>query len=73
MMPITHKERIWVRMNIYMYEILVTGPLYTFECAGECRFSVKLCKRALDVTADIIVEATCNTDILTINASEDFQ
>ena len=26
----------------YMYEILVTGPLRTSECAGECRFSVKL-------------------------------
>ena len=53
----------------YMYEILVTEPLRTSECAGECRFSVKLCKRALVVT----VEATRNTDILTINASEDFQ
>ena len=38
-----------------MYEILVTEPLRTSECAGECRFSVKLCKRALDVTGDIIV------------------
>ena len=57
----------------YMYEILVTEPLRTSECAGECSFSVKLCKHALDVTADAIVEATHNTDILTINASEDFQ
>ena len=57
----------------YMYEILVTGPLCTTECAGECCFSVKLCKRALDVTADVIVEAICNADMLTINASEDFQ
>ena len=56
-----------------MYEILVTEPLRTSECAGKCRFSVKLCKRALDGTADVIVEATRNTDILTINASEDFQ
>ena len=56
-----------------MYEILVTEPLRTSECAGECRISVKLCKRALDVTADVIVEATRNTDILTINTSENFQ
>ena len=42
----------------YMYEILVTEPLRTSECVGECRFSVKLCKRSLDVTADVIVEAT---------------
>ena len=52
-----------------MYEILVTGPLCTSECAGECHISANLCKRALDVT----VEAICNADILTINASEDFQ
>ena len=38
----------------YMYEILVTEPLRTSECAGECRFSVKLCKRALDVTTMIL-------------------
>ena len=50
----------------YMYEILVTKPLRSSECAGECRFSVKLCKRALDVTADVIVEATHNTDMLTM-------
>ena len=56
-----------------MYEILVTGPLCTAECAGECHFSPNLCKRALDVTADVIVEAARNTNILTINASEDFQ
>ena len=56
-----------------MYEILVTGPLCTSECAGECRLSENLCKRALDVTADVIVEATPNADILTINASEDIQ
>ena len=55
-----------------MYEILVTGPLCTSECAGECRFSANLCEHALDVTADI-VEATRNADTLTINASEDFQ
>ena len=54
-------------------EILVTGPLGTSECAGECRFSANLCKRALYITADLIVEATHNADILTINASEDFQ
>ena len=36
-------------------------------------FAANLCKRALDVTADVIVEATRNTDMLTINASEDFQ
>ena len=56
-----------------MYEILVTGPLYTSECAGECNFSANLCKRALDIITDAIVEATRNADILTINASEDFQ
>ena len=56
-----------------MYGSLVTRSLCTSECAGECRLSVNLCKRALDVTADVIVEATQNADILTINASEDFQ
>ena len=56
-----------------MYEILVTGPLRTSECAGESRLSANLCERALDVTADVIVEATRNADIVTINASEDFQ
>ena len=53
----------------YMYEILVAGPLCTSECARECRLSANLCKRALDVTADVIVEATRNADILTINAN----
>ena len=48
-----------------MYGILVTGPLCTSECAGECRLSANLCKCALDV----IVEATRNADILTINAN----
>ena len=56
-----------------MYEILVTEPFRTSECAGECRFSVNLCKRVLDVTADVTVEATRNAVILTINLSEDFQ
>ena len=71
--PCSDKESIWIRTNIYcMYEILVTGPLCISECAGECRLSANLCKRVLDVTADI-VEATCNADISTINASEDFQ
>ena len=56
-----------------MYDILVTEPLCTSECAGECRFSENLCKRALGVTSDGIVEATRNADMLTINASEDFQ
>ena len=51
-----------------MYGILVRGSLGTPECAGECRFSANLCKRALDVTADVIVEATRNADMLTINA-----
>ena len=59
--------------NKHRYEILVTGPLCTSECAGECSFSANLCKRALDLTADVITEAACNADILTINASEDFQ
>ena len=49
-----------------MYEILVTGPLCTSECAG--RFSANLCKRALDVTAGVIVEVTRNAEIVTINA-----
>ena len=58
-----------------MYEILDTGPLCTSECAVECRFSANLCKHALDGTADVIVEEedTRNADMLTINASEDFQ
>ena len=56
-----------------MYEILAIGPLYTSEYAGECRLSENVCKRALDVTPDVIVEATHNADILTINASEDFK
>ena len=59
----------------YMYDVLFTGPLCrpTSECAGECHFSANLCRRALDVTADVIVEITRNADMLTINASEDFQ
>ena len=56
-----------------MYEILVTIPLCVSECADECRFSANLCKRALDVTGEVIVEATRNADMLNINASEDFQ
>ena len=56
-----------------MYGILVTGPLCNSECAGICRLSANLCKRALDVTEDSIVEATRSADILTKNASEDFQ
>ena len=40
------------------YEILIKEPLCTCECAGECHLSAYLCKRALDVTADVIVEAT---------------
>ena len=52
-----------------MYEILVIAPLFASECAGECRFSANLCKGTLDVTADVIVEATRNADILTINAA----
>ena len=56
-----------------MYKILVTGPLCASECAGECSFSANLCKRALDVTADVIVEATRNADMLTVNASKDLQ
>ena len=50
----------------FIYEILVTGPLCTSECAAESRLSVNLCKFALDVTAGVIVEATHNADILTI-------
>ena len=53
----------------YMYEILVTRLLGTSEGAGECHFSAHLCKRAVHVTVGVTVEATCNADILTINAS----
>ena len=53
----------------YMYEILVTGPLRTSECAGECRFSANLYKRAIEVTAGVTVEVTRNADILIINAN----
>ena len=49
-----------------MYEILVTGPLCTAECAVDCPLSANLCKCALDVTVDVIVEVTHNADILTI-------
>ena len=52
-----------------MYEILVRGPLCTSEYTGECRLSANLCKRALDVTAGAIVEATRNADILIKNAN----
>ena len=52
-----------------MNEILVTGPLCTPECVGECCFSENMCKRALDITTGIIAEATRNADILTINAN----
>ena len=53
----------------YMYDILVTGQLGTCEGAGQYSFSAKLCKRALDVTAGVFVEAICNADILTIIAN----
>ena len=56
-----------------MYEILVTGPLGISDCPDKCRFSTNLCKRALDFTADAIVEAIRKADMLTINESEDFQ
>ena len=42
--------------------------MYLGMC-GECRFSANLCKRALDVTADVIVETTRNADILYIKMS----
>ena len=51
-----------------MYQVLLTRPIGSSECAGECLFC-KLCKRALDVTVGVIVEATRNADILTINAN----
>ena len=66
---VSHKGSIFVFEQTYMYEILVTRPLGTSECAGECCFSANLCKRALEVTAGVIVEATCNADTLTINAN----
>ena len=50
-----------------MYEILVTGPLCTSECADECCFSANWYACALHVTAGVIVETTCNADISTIN------
>ena len=56
-----------------MHEILVTGPLCTFQCAGDSHLSANLCKRALDVSPDVIVKATRNADILTINVSEEIQ
>ena len=56
-----------------MYNILVTGPLCTSECAGERHLSANLCKRALDATADVIVKATRNAGMLITNASEDLQ
>ena len=65
--PLTRK--VFGFEQTYMYEILVTGPLCTSECIGECRFSANLCKRALDVIAGVIVEATRNADSLTINAN----
>ena len=52
-----------------MYEILVKGPLCTSDCAGECRFSANMYKCTLDVTANVIAEATRNAYILTINAN----
>ena len=42
--------------NKHMYEILVTEPLGTSEYAGECSFSLNLCKRILDVTAGVILQ-----------------
>ena len=57
----------------YNYENLVTGPLCTSECAGECRLSANLCKLTLDIPADVTVEAIRNTDYLNYNASEEFQ
>ena len=56
-----------------MYEILLTGPLCASECVGECRFPENLCKLSLHVTAGVIVEVAHNADMLTINASEDFE
>ena len=53
----------------YMYEILVTGLLGTSECAGECRFSANLCKRALDVTAGVILKSHTQCRYLTIYAN----
>ena len=36
--------------QIYMYEILVTGPLCTSECAGVCRFSANMLYKSLQVS-----------------------
>ena len=66
----TYKESIWVRTNIYACNFSYRTSC---ECAGECRFSANLCTLALDVTEDVVVEATRNADMLPINASEDFQ
>ena len=51
------------------YHLSQYGELCTSECADECHFSANLCKRGLDVTAGVVVEATRNADILTINAN----
>ena len=53
----------------YMYEILVIGLLCASECADECCLFANLCKHALDVTTGVIVEATRNANILTVNAN----
>ena len=67
---VSNKESIRVRTNVYcMYKILVTGSLCTSECVGECCLSANLCKRGLDDTVDVIVEATRNAGMLTTNAS----
>ena len=63
------KRKIFGFERTYMYDIFITGPLCTSECASECRLSSNLCKLAPDVNA----EATRNADMLTINASEDIQ
>ena len=68
--PIVVTRKVFGFEQTYMYEILVTGPLGICECAGECHFSANLCKRALDVTASVIVEATLDADILTINEND---
>ena len=52
-----------------MNELLVPVPLGTSEYASLVSFSANLCKSALDAITGVIVEATRNADMLTINAN----
>ena len=54
----SNKESIWVRKKIYVWNFSYRNVP---ECAGECSFSSNLCKRALDVTADVIISSSSST------------